>query len=42
MALGFKIEIEKAIAALAAQGDEEAIALVGRAKEKYRSSLHEL
>ncbi len=41
MALGFKIEIEKAIAALVAQGADEAIALVARAKEKYRSSLHE-
>ena len=42
MALGFKIEIERAIAALVAQGGDEAIALIARAKEKYRSSLHEL
>ena len=42
MGLGFKIEIEKAIAALSAQGRDEAIALVARAKEKYQNSLHEL
>jgi hypothetical protein len=41
MGLGFKIEIEKAISTLAAQGTDPAIALIARAKEKYQNSLHE-
>ena len=39
--LGFKQEIENAIAILAAQGTDPAIALIGRAKKKFINSLNE-
>jgi len=41
MALGFKIEIEKAIDTLAAQGTDPAIALIARAKKRFQNSLFE-
>lgn len=41
MGLGFKIEIEKAIQTLAAQGTDPAIALIARAKKKFQNSLFE-
>jgi len=41
MGLGFKIEIEKAISTLAAQGTDPAIALIARAKKKFQNSLFE-
>jgi hypothetical protein len=41
MSLGFKMEIEKAIATLAAQGTDPAIALIARAKKKFQNSLFE-
>jgi len=40
MGLGFKLEIEKAINTLAAQGTDPAIALIDRAKKKFQHSLH--
>jgi hypothetical protein len=39
MGLGFKLEIEKAINTLAAQGTDPAIALIARAKKKFQRSL---
>lgn len=39
MSFGFKMEIEKAIATLAAQGTDPAIALIARAKKKFQNSL---
>ncbi len=39
--LGFKNEIENALAILAAQGTDPAIALIGRAKKTYINSLNE-
>lgn len=39
--LGFKQEIENAIAILAAQGTDPAIALISRAKKRYINSLNE-
>jgi hypothetical protein len=36
---GFKVEIEKAIATLAAQGTDPAILLIARAKKRYQNSL---
>ena len=39
-ALGFKNEIENAIATLAAQGTDPAIALIARAKKRYVNSLN--
>lgn len=39
--LGFKVEIEKAIAALAAQGTDPAMVLIDRAKKKYANALVE-
>jgi hypothetical protein len=39
--LGFKQEIEKALAALAAQGIDPAILLIDRAKKKYNNALLE-
>jgi hypothetical protein len=36
---GHKIEIEQAIATLAAQGTDPAIALIGRAKKRFQNSL---
>ncbi|MFZ1852088.1 MAG: hypothetical protein WAU15_07645 [Nitrosomonas sp.] len=36
---GFKVEIEKAVAILAAQGVDPAILLIARAKHKYENSL---
>lgn len=41
MGLGFKIEIEKAMATLAAQGTDPAIALIARAKKRFENSLFE-
>lgn len=41
MGLGFKIEIEKAVQTLAAQGTDPAIALIARAKKKFQNSLFE-
>ena len=41
MGLGFKMEIEKAINTLAAQGTDPAIALIARAKKKFQNSLLE-
>lgn len=41
MGLGFKIEIEKAIDTLAAQGTDPAIALIARAKKRFQNSLFE-
>lgn len=41
MALGFKIEIEKAISTLAAQGIDPAIVLIARAKKRFTNSLLE-
>jgi hypothetical protein len=41
MGLGFKIEIEKAISTLAAQGTDPAIALIARSKKKFQNSLFE-
>jgi hypothetical protein len=41
MGLGFKMEIEKAINTLAAQGTDPAIALIARAKKKFQNSLFE-
>lgn len=41
MGLGFKIEIEKAISTLAAQGTDPAIALIARAKKRFQNSLFE-
>lgn len=38
---GFKVEIEKAITTLAAQGTDPATALIARAKKKFQDSLHE-
>jgi len=38
--LGFKLEIEKAIATLAAQGTDPVNALIARAKKKFQNSLH--
>jgi hypothetical protein len=38
---GFKQEIENAIATLAAQGTDPAIALIGRAKKRFLNSLNE-
>lgn len=40
MGLGFKMEIEKAIATLDAQGTDPVIALIARAKKKFQNSLH--
>jgi hypothetical protein len=40
VALGFKEEIENAIATLAAQGTDPAIALISRAKKRYVNSLN--
>jgi hypothetical protein len=39
--LGFKMEIENAIATLAAQGTDPAIALIARAKKRFINSLNE-
>jgi len=39
MGLGFKIEIEKAIDTLAAQGTDPAIALIARSKKHFQNSL---
>ena len=39
MGLGFKVEIEKAIDTLAAQGTDPAIALIARAKKRFQNSL---
>jgi hypothetical protein len=39
--LGFKEEIENALATLAAQGTDPAIALIGRAKKRFINSLNE-
>jgi hypothetical protein len=39
MGLGFKLEIEKAISTLAAQGTDPAIALIARAKKRFQNSL---
>ena len=41
IALGHKEEIDKAIATLAAQGTDPAIALIARAKKRYLNSLQE-
>lgn len=41
MGLGHKVEIEKAIDTLAAQGTDPAIALIARAKKKFQNSLFE-
>lgn len=41
VSLGFKNEIENAIATLAAQGTDPAIALIGRAKKRLKNSLNE-
>src|SRR5437879_2309884 len=41
MGVGFKVEIEKAINTLAAQGTDPAIALIARAKKKVQNSLYE-
>jgi hypothetical protein len=41
MGLGFKVEIEKAMATLAAQGTDPAIALIARAKKHFQNSLFE-
>jgi hypothetical protein len=41
MGLGFKVEIEKAIDTLAAQGTDPAIALIARAKKRFQNSLFE-
>lgn len=41
MGLGFKVEIEKAIATLAAQGTDPAIALIARSKKRFQNSLFE-
>ena len=38
---GFKTEIENAIATLAAQGTDPAIALIARAKKRFQNSLNE-
>lgn len=40
MSFGFKEEIESAIATLAAQGTDPAIALIARAKKHYQNSLN--
>jgi hypothetical protein len=39
--LGFKLEIENALATLEAQGTDPAIALIGRAKKRFINSLNE-
>jgi hypothetical protein len=39
VSFGFKNEIEAAVAALAAQGTDPAIALIGRAKKRFEGSL---
>jgi hypothetical protein len=41
VSFGFKNEIENAIATLAAQGTDPAIALIGRAKKRFMNSLNE-
>jgi hypothetical protein len=41
ISLGHKIEIEKALNTLAAQGTDPAIALIARAKKKFQNSLFE-
>jgi len=41
VSLGFKLEIEQAIATLAAQGTDPAIALIARAKKRFQNSLLE-
>ena len=39
MSLGFKVEIERALDTLAAQGTDPAIALIARAKQKFENCL---
>lgn len=41
MSFGFKNEIENAIATLAAQGTDPAIALIARAKKRFKNSLNQ-